>query len=85
MRAFQFLFRHANLHLAGKIGQCEIRFNQLKYYKKALAGRIKDELGIDVSIPRRGEIAVLSRTGKQDRLNQGDGNEISIPPVNEDR
>jgi len=40
MRAFQFLFRHANLHLAGKIEQSEIRFNQLKYYKKALAGRI---------------------------------------------
>jgi len=42
MRAFQFLFRHANLHLAGKIEQSGIRFNQLKYYKKALTGRIRN-------------------------------------------
>lgn len=40
MQAFQFLFRHANLHLARKIEQSEIRFNQIKYYKKALTGRI---------------------------------------------
>jgi nanoRNase/pAp phosphatase (c-di-AMP/oligoRNAs hydrolase) len=40
MRAFQFLFKYANLHLARKIEQSEIRLNQLKYYKKALAGKI---------------------------------------------
>ncbi|MFO7559423.1 MAG: DHH family phosphoesterase [Desulfobacterales bacterium] len=40
MQAFQFLFRYANLHLARKIDQSDIRLNQLKYYKKALAGRI---------------------------------------------
>ncbi|RJQ61910.1 MAG: phosphoesterase [Desulfobacteraceae bacterium] len=36
MRAFQFLFRHANIHLARKIEQAELRFDFLKYFKKAL-------------------------------------------------
>ncbi len=39
MHAFQFLFRHANLHLARKIEQSEVRFANLKYYKKAFAGK----------------------------------------------
>lgn len=38
VRAFQFLFRHANPHLARKIEQAEIRFDFLKYFKSALQG-----------------------------------------------
>jgi len=36
LRAFQFLFRHANIHLAQKIEQAELRFDFLKYFKTAL-------------------------------------------------
>ena len=36
VRAFQFLFRHANAHLARKIEQAELKLDFLKYYKTAL-------------------------------------------------
>jgi len=36
IRAFQFLFRHANIYLARKIEQSELRLDFLSYYKKAL-------------------------------------------------
>lgn len=36
VRAFQFLFHHANVHLARKIEQTEMRFDFLKYFKIAL-------------------------------------------------
>jgi len=36
LEAFQFLFRHANVHLAQKIEQSELRFDFLKYYRIAL-------------------------------------------------
>ena len=36
MRAFQFLFRHANPHLARKIEQAELRLDFLNDFKKAL-------------------------------------------------
>lgn len=36
VRAFQFLFHHANTHLARRIEQAELRLDFLKYYKKAL-------------------------------------------------
>lgn len=36
VRAFQFLFRHANIHLARRIDQAELRLDFLKYFKKAL-------------------------------------------------
>jgi len=51
VRAFQFLFRHANPHLAGKIEQAELRLDFLNYFKKALQekrmrrGRIFAHLG----------------------------------------
>ncbi|MFZ0131105.1 MAG: DHH family phosphoesterase [Desulfobacterales bacterium] len=51
VRAFQFLFRHANIYLARKIEQAEIRFEFLKYYKIALQnmalrnGRVFAHLG----------------------------------------
>lgn len=38
IRAFQFLFRHANIHLARKIEQSELRIDFLKYFKIALRG-----------------------------------------------
>jgi len=36
LRAFQFLFRHSNIHLARKIELAELRLDFLKYYKIAL-------------------------------------------------
>lgn len=36
LQAFQFLFRHANIHLAQKIEQAELRIDFLKYYRSAL-------------------------------------------------
>ena len=36
VKAFQFLFHHANVHLARKIEQTEMRFDFLKYFKSAL-------------------------------------------------
>jgi len=36
LRAFQFLFRYANVHLAQKIERAELRFDFLKYYRTAL-------------------------------------------------
>lgn len=39
IRAFQFLYRHANLHLARKIEQSELTPGFLKYYKRALENK----------------------------------------------
>ena len=36
VRAFQYLFRHANIHLARKIEKADLRFGLLKYFKIAL-------------------------------------------------
>lgn len=36
LQAFQFVFRHANVHLAQKIEQSELRIDFLKYFKTAL-------------------------------------------------
>ena len=36
VRAFQYLFRHANIHLARKIEQADLRLDFLKYFKIAL-------------------------------------------------
>ena len=38
LKAFQFLFQHANVHMARKIEQSEITFDFLKYFKTALDG-----------------------------------------------
>lgn len=51
VRAFQFLYRHANIHLARKIEQAEIRLDFLKFFASALAsmrlrkGRVFAHLG----------------------------------------
>ncbi len=39
VKAFQFLYRHSNIHLARKIEQSELRLNFLKYFKSALDNR----------------------------------------------
>jgi nanoRNase/pAp phosphatase (c-di-AMP/oligoRNAs hydrolase) len=39
MRAFQFLYRHANIALARRIDQAELRLTFLKYFQRALAGK----------------------------------------------
>jgi len=39
VRAFQFLYRHTNIHLARKIEQSELRLDFLKYFKTALDSR----------------------------------------------
>jgi nanoRNase/pAp phosphatase (c-di-AMP/oligoRNAs hydrolase) len=39
LRAFQFLFRQANIHLTKKIEQAEMRVDFLKYFQKALETR----------------------------------------------
>jgi len=36
VRAFQYLFRHVNIHLARKIEQADLRLDFLKYFKTAL-------------------------------------------------
>jgi nanoRNase/pAp phosphatase (c-di-AMP/oligoRNAs hydrolase) len=36
VRAFQYLFRHANIHLARKIEQADLRRDYLKYFRTAL-------------------------------------------------
>jgi nanoRNase/pAp phosphatase (c-di-AMP/oligoRNAs hydrolase) len=39
VQAFQFLYRHTNVHLARKIEQAELRLDFLKYFSKALANK----------------------------------------------
>lgn len=52
VRAFQFLFRYANIHVARKIEQADIRLDFLKYFKGALQnmrlrkGRVFVHLGL---------------------------------------
>ncbi len=40
IKAFQFLFKFANIHLARKIEQAELRLDFLKYFKTALQNRL---------------------------------------------
>lgn len=39
VRAFQFLFHHANTHLARRIDHAELRLDFLKYFRKALSDK----------------------------------------------
>jgi len=39
LKAFQYLFKHVNIHLARKIEQAELRLDFLKYFKTALQTR----------------------------------------------
>jgi len=55
IRAFQYVFRHANIHLARKIEQADLRLDFLKYFKNALQsmrlrkGRVFVHLGAVVN------------------------------------
>ncbi len=40
LRAFQFLFRHANIHLAKRIDQAELQMEYLNYFKRALIEKV---------------------------------------------
>lgn len=61
MRAFQFLFKHMNLQLARKIERSEVSIANLKYYKKALDGRImrKGKLFTHIGAVENPDICVL--------------------------
>ncbi len=48
IKAFQFLFRHANIHIAKKIEQAELNFDFLKYFKHALENMRKRQSKIFV-------------------------------------
>ncbi|MFW6011030.1 MAG: DHH family phosphoesterase [Desulfosalsimonas sp.] len=43
IRAFQFLFRHANIHLARRIEQVDLRMNFLEYFRQAIEQKIVKE------------------------------------------
>ncbi|MDI6686790.1 MAG: DHH family phosphoesterase [Desulfobacterales bacterium] len=61
IRAFQFLFYYANVHLARKIEQTEIRFDFLKYFKIALENmhRRKDKVYVNLGQVANPDICVL--------------------------
>ncbi|MCF8111001.1 MAG: DHH family phosphoesterase [Desulfobacteraceae bacterium] len=40
IRAFQFLFRHANIHLARRIEQVDLRMNFLEYFRQAIEQKV---------------------------------------------
>ncbi len=50
IRAFQFLFRHANIHLARRIEQVDLRIGFLDYFKKAIEGKIIDDSRIFIHL-----------------------------------
>lgn len=43
IRAFQFLFRHANIHLARRIEQVDLRIGFLDYFKRAIEEKVIDD------------------------------------------
>ncbi len=61
VRAFQFLFHHANVHLARKIEQTEMRFDFLKYFKIALENmrRRKDRVYVHLGPMVSPDVCVL--------------------------
>lgn len=50
IRAFQFLFRHANIHLARRIEQVDLRIGFLDYFKKAIEEKIIDDTRIFIHL-----------------------------------
>jgi nanoRNase/pAp phosphatase (c-di-AMP/oligoRNAs hydrolase) len=61
VRAFQFLFHHANIHLDRRIEQAEIRLDFLKYYRKALLvmRRKRDRIFVHLGPVTHPDICVL--------------------------
>lgn len=50
IRAFQFLFRHANIHLARRIEQVDLRLGFLEYFKKAIEEKVMDDTRIFIHL-----------------------------------
>ncbi len=61
VRAFQYLFRHANIHLARKIEKADMRFDLLKYFKIALQNmrRRKNKVYIHLGSVVNPDVCVL--------------------------
>jgi len=61
IRAFQFLFKHANVHLARKIEQADLEINFLKYFKIALQDMQmrKNRIFVHLNQVRNPDICVL--------------------------
>ena len=61
VRAFQFLFRYANIHLVRKIEQSELKLDFLKYYKYALQTmrRRRDRVFVHLGPVTSSDICVL--------------------------
>jgi nanoRNase/pAp phosphatase (c-di-AMP/oligoRNAs hydrolase) len=50
IRAFQFLFRHANIHLARRIEQVDLRLGFLDYFKKAIDEKVIEDTRIFIHL-----------------------------------
>ncbi len=50
IHAFQFLFRHANIHLARRIEQVDLRMGFLEYFKMAIEEKIVDDTRIFIHL-----------------------------------
>jgi len=52
IRAFQFLYKHANLHLVSRVEQADIKPGFLKYFSKALKDKVKIKRKIFVHLDK---------------------------------
>ncbi len=61
MRAFQFLFKHANLHLARKIEQVDLRLDFIEDFKKAINDHVisRNKIFIHLGATKNTDICVL--------------------------
>lgn len=61
IRAFQFLFRHANIHLARRIEQVDLRMNFLDYFKQAIEQKVvnNDKIFVHLGQVETPDICVL--------------------------
>ena len=61
MRAFQFLFKHANIHLARKIEQVDLRLDFLEDFKKAINDHVisRNKIFIHLGLIENTDICVL--------------------------
>lgn len=61
MRAFQFLFKHANIHLARKIEQVDLRLDFLGDFKKAINDHVlsRNKIFVHLGVIKNPDICVL--------------------------